>query len=274
MEVAIASLGLKINDSNNENSVITLDTGTLRYIDSIIKSFPNSETLKKDEEFSTKISHLSPNEIERSKIILTYIKNNDEKVLLKPIYNDPEPIHTRASSMDEVKSEVERTRKLLFSSKNQLFLSMFFNNQSLVRTTYSTIKMTVSEYKKAKDAGLSVIMRDAEYYITIKDALKYRLGHKKLGVMRILVEDALELWKKKMLDLSDEDLYYYSRELRLLINEYDYRKIPRRAVYNLNINKIKIDNMGNYIINKEDKISNVNTKGLYKRKILEDRKTA
>jgi len=266
--MAIASLGLKINDNNTENNIITLETGTLRYIDSIIKSFANAEALKKDEEFSSKLSGFSASEIRNSKVILSYIKNNNEKVLLKPIYNDQEPIHTRASSMEEVKSEVERARKLLFSSKNQLFLSMFLNNQTLVRTTYSTIKMSVDEYKKAKESGFSVLMRDGEYHITIKDALRYRLLNKKLGSMRLLVEDSLELWKKNILDLAEEDLYFISRELRVLINEYDYRKIPRRAVYNLSLNKVKLDELDNYIISKKEKNSSVNTKGLYKQKIL------
>ena len=271
--MAIASLGLKINDSNIDSSIITLETGTLRYIVSIIASFANAEALKKDEVISSKLSSLSPSEIQNSKVILSYIKNNNEKVSLKPIYNDPEPIHVRASSMDEVKSEVERARKLLFSSKNQLFLSMFLNNQTLVRTTYSTIKMTVDEYKKAKASGLSVLIKDGEYRITIKDALRYLLVNKKLGSMRLLVEDSLELWKKNMLDLAEEDLYFYSRELRVLINEYDYRKIPRKTVCNLNLNKIKLYGMGNYIINKKDKTSSVNVMGLYKQKILEDRKS-
>ena len=162
--MASASLGLKINDNNTENSIITLETGTLRYIDSIIKSFPHEQALKNDEEFLEKTSNLSKQAIQNSKVILTYIKNNNEKLQLKPIYNDNVPIQTKSNALDLIPSEVERARKLMFSSKNQLFLSMFFRNQALVRTTYSTIKMSAKEYKKAKECGLNILLKDGEYH--------------------------------------------------------------------------------------------------------------
>lgn len=260
-----ASLGLKINENNNDDSIIILETGTLRYIDSITKSFANAEVLKLDDDFSNKVSFLTPSQFKGSKIVLSYIKSNDERVLLKPIYNDPLPINIRTNLMEDIKPEVESARKLLFSSKNKMFLSLFLNNPVLVRTTYLTIKMSVDEYKEIKDEGLAIIVKDSEYHITIKDALKYHFEHKKLGIMRTLVEDALELWKKNLLDLSDEELYYYSRELRLLINEYDYKKIPRRVVYNLNMYKNKFANFDNLIINKEKSSLSKNTRGLYNR---------
>ena len=106
----------------------------------------------------------------------------------------------------------------------------------------------------------------------IQDVLEYRLDKKSLGPMRLLIEDALELWKKNILDLSDEELYFYSRELRVLINEYDYRKIPRRAVYNLIFNKPRLENLGNFVIDKGIKANKNNTNGLFKTKIKEDKK--
>ena len=268
--MAMASLSLKISNNNTENSFVTLETGTLRYIDSIIKSFANEEALKTDEEFQEKMSHLSPMEINNSKVVLTYIKNNNDKIVLKPIFNDPHPIRTRAKAVEEVKSEVEKARKLMFSSKNQLFLSLFLNNQSLVRTTYSTIKISKEENRQVKLAGLTTFIKDGDHQTTIKDILKYRRGAKKLGSMRLLVEDSLELWKKNMLNLPEEDLYFYSRELRVLINEYDYRKIPRRAVYNLILNRAKLKTLDVYTINRREDIYNTNIK--YKQKILDEAK--
>lgn len=262
--MAIASLGLKIDESKSESSIIILETGTLRYIDSITKSFPNAEELKLSEDFFGKLSHLASDVIERSEVMLSYIRNNDERVMLQPIYNDSTPINIRTNSMDDIKSETERARKLLYSSKNQIFLLLFLNHKSLVNTTYFTIKMTVDEYKKIKNDQLSILVKDGEYHITVKDVLKYRFEHKKLGIMRTLVEDSLELWKKKLLDLSDEELYYYSRELRVLLNEYDYRKIPRRAVCNLCMFNNKITYFDNLVINKENGNFVKNTRGLYK----------
>lgn len=263
--MAVASLGLKIKDNNDEESIITLETGTLRYIDSIISDFADAESLKKDKEFLSKLSNLSPDEIQKSKVVLTYIRNNNEKLQLQPIYNDQTPICTRSNSVEDIKSEVEKARKLLFSSRNQLFLLMFLNRNVLLGTTSPTVKMTFDEYKKAKETGLPVLIKDGEYRLSIKDILTYKLSSPKLGPMRLLFEDTLEVWKKSMLDLPDEDLYFYSRELRILINEYNYRKIPRRAVYNLKLNNQKLNNLGISIINRYRHTTCVNTKGLIKK---------
>jgi len=271
--MAIANIELRIN-SKDDNKNLILESGTLRYIDNITKSFRDAESLKNAEEFSGRISNLAPEELKNNKIYLYYIKNNDDKVQLKPIYDDSEPILVRANSIEGEISEIEKARKLLFSSRNQLFLSLFLNHNSLSKTTYGTIRMTPSEYKYAKDAGLSTFVKDGEYKVFIRDILKYRLNNKKLGIMRTLYEDTLEEWKKRMLGLSEEDLYFYSRELRVLINEYHYKKIPRKAVFNLNINNNVLQNLNSLRINKNIDITSSNTEGLYKRKVLEDKKVA
>ena len=75
--MAIANIELKLGNKSDSKSII-LESGTLKYIDSMIKSFGNEESLKSAEEFATKISFLSPFELQKSKIVLYYIKNNDE----------------------------------------------------------------------------------------------------------------------------------------------------------------------------------------------------
>lgn len=271
--MAIANIELRLNSKNDSRNLI-LETGTLRYIDSMIKSFDSAEGLKNATEFRDKISNLSSSELQDSKIILYYIKNNDIKVQLKPIYNDSEPILTKANSIEGETTEIEKARKLLYSSRNQLFLFMFLNHNSLLKTTHGSIKMTPKEYKCAKNAGLSTFIRDGEYRVLIRDVLKYRLSHEKLGIMRTLYEDTLEEWKKYMVNLPQEDLYFYSRELRVLLNDYEYKKIPRKAVYNLNLNNYFLKKINNYNINKGIDITQTNSLESYKKKILDDRKSA
>lgn len=266
--MSIASLGIKLGDK-----VFALENGTLRYIDSITKEFKDEKELMNDNYYRDKIKTYSiGNENNNSRIILNYIKNNEDKKELKLLLNDPTTIRTRTSSLEEVKSETEKARKLLLNSKNQIFLTSFLLNKHLESTTLATVRMTIDEYKIAKREGYNVVVRDGEYRITIKDVLKYRLNHKKLGSMRLLVEDTLEVWKKNMLNLNDEDLYFYSRELHFLLDEYNYRKIPRKAVDNLSFNKehlrdkLKIKRYNNFHLSE--------TIGLLKRKILEDRKAS
>ena len=57
--MAIANIELKLGNKSDSKSII-LESGTLKYIDSMIKSFGNEESLKSAEEFATKISFLSP----------------------------------------------------------------------------------------------------------------------------------------------------------------------------------------------------------------------
>ena len=269
--MSIAILGSKFN--NNNNDVATLENGTLRQIDNITKEFKNEEELKNSEYYHERISAYSTVRDETlEKITLTYIRNNKEKIELDLIYDDEKPIRTRTSSLEDVTSEVEKSRKLLLNSKNQMFLTSFLLNKKIFPTTVATVKMTIDEYKIAKKEGYKVSVQDGEYRISIREVLKYRLNHKKLGVMRLLVEDSLEVWKKNVNSLNDEDLYFYSRELRLLINEYNYRKLPRRAVLNLTFDKnhikdsLKVNKCNNFKLN--------STLGLPKRKVLEERKAA
>lgn len=270
--MAIANIELKLNNKGDEKNIV-LETGTLRYIDSMIKSFENADSLKNAVEFRNKLASLSEDELKNSKVLLYYVKDNFDKVQLRPIYNDSEPIHLRANVMENEITEIEKARKHLFNSRNQLFLVMFLNHNVLLKTTYGSIKMTSSEYKYAKKFGLSTFTRDGEHRVLIRDVLKYRLVNQKLGVMRNLYEDTLEDWKKYMMGLSQEDLYFYSRELRVLLNEYEHRKIPRKAVYNLNLNRSVIKRMNGYNLNQGLDITKYPGTDS-KKKILEDKKSS
>ena len=264
--MAIAILGSKIN---NSDKVITIESGNLRYIDNITKEFEDEQDFKLGNMYRDKIKSYSNDD---NKLVLTYIKNNEEKVELDILFNDDEALRTRTSSLEDVKSETEKSRKLLLNSKNKMFLTSFLLNKKLLPTTRATIKMTIDEYRNAKKEGYLVIAKEGEYRIPISEVLKYRLNHKKLGPMRLLVEDTLEVWKKNMLNLTDEELYFYSRELRLLINEYNYRKIPRKLICNLNFDKEHLDE--NIVLRKPNVVRMTGTVGLTKRKIFDDRKAS
>ena len=274
--MAIATLGMKFR-INSDNNVITLDSGDLRYIDSITKEYKDEKELRTRESYANKIAAYSNNHDHvDGDIVLSYIKSNNEKIELQLLYDDPDIIRTRTSSLEEIKSETEKSRKLLLNSKNQMFLTLFLLNKNLQKTTTSTVKMTIDEYKKAKAYGLTVYAQDGEYRISIRDVLKYRLENKKLGSMRLLVEDTLEVWKKNMLRLSDEDLYFYSRELRLLMNEYNYRKVPRKAVCNLLLTPEYEEVLSSpIVINREYNMRTSRKEKFPKQKMLmEDRKVA
>ncbi len=265
--MSVAVLGYRRRNSSI-NDIYTLENADLRYIDKITKEYENEQELILSSRYASVIrGFCADGDILDGEIVLNYIKSNQQKVSLSIIYNDSEDICLKASSLDEFKSETEKARKLLFSSKNKLFLKLFLQNKNMMSTTYQTVKMTLNEYKVAKREGLDVICKDGEYHITINDVLKYRLSHNKLGPMRLLVEDTLEVWKNQLMNMSNEELYFYSRELRVLLNEYNYRKIPRKIIDNLSINYDKLDFLKSrgYRTNKN---SYSISEGLPKRKIL------
>ncbi len=264
--MSVAILGYKKNGSDD---VFTLENSRLETIDAITKSYTNDNDLILSHKYSPLIrQYCQDDEILNGRIVLNYIKNNNDKINLPILYDDPNAIITRASSLDENKSEVEISRKLLLNSKNKIFLKLFMNSKTLRSTTSPTVKMTFNEYKIAKKENLHVFNKDGEYHIPISDVFQYRLNHNKLGPMRLLVEDTLEIWRNNILNFSNEDLYFCSRELRLLINEYNYRKIPRKIICDLSINykKFHVLIRDNFKLNQENSFGN--TKGLSKRKVL------
>jgi len=263
--MVIATLSSRSID--DPNRVTILDSGTLYYIDSITGDFKDQEDLKNSEYYRERV----PNS-EREELVLTYVRNNKDKKELTLLFDDDNPIRIRTSSLEDVKSEVEISRKLLLNSKKQMFLNSFLYNKNLIATTSATVKMTIDEYKLAKKEGYQVTAQDGEYRIPISEVLRYRLNNQKLGSMRLLVEDTLEVWKNNLLNLKDEDLYFYSRELRLLINEYNYRKLPRRAVVNLEYDKSKLTSPMS--VKKDAKFKIQTTVGLRKRKVISDLKVA
>lgn len=231
--MSIATLEMRFNDSDKS---ILLETGSLRRIDNITREYLDSYDLI-SKEYKLKLGDEGYKNLVNNNysLYLNYVKNNDEKLELNILYNDSDEIHVKTSGLDDVKSEIERARKLLYSSKNELFLSLFLLNNNLRNTTYSTIKMSTSEYNVLKNEKMNIFTRDGDYRVPINDVLKYRLSHDKLGPVRTLFEDSLESWKDNILRNPEDELYFLSREMRFVINEYEYRKIPRRSICNLNV---------------------------------------
>lgn len=187
--------------------------------------------------------------------IIEYVKDSDAKEILPILYRRGKirPILTKdlSVSIDEFKnghveiqkSEIEKARQLLLSSKYKRFLGSFLSNDIFYDTTDFKMKVNVEEYNKAREVGVEGFIKNDQYGLTIREALIYLYKSKRLGSMRILVEDALELWKKNLEKLSDEQLYYYARSLRSSIDEY-YANINygNKAVTNLQVNGTNLEN--------------------------------
>ncbi len=235
--------------SNSDADELILLTGSLRRIDNCTKYYKSLEEMRQSPEFQERINNFvkrNENYIKNynnnfeGEFAVSFIVDSDKREYLPILLDDKTPIRTRTSSLEEVKSEVEKARKLLFRSKDKLFLRRMLQDERFADTTDFDIKLKLPEYKEATKRGMKPKLIDGEYFLTINDILEYTLKVPKTGLMRGLVEDALEVWKENILALDDELLYYYSRHLRLAMNAYDKDKVDKKLVVNL---KSNIENM-------------------------------
>lgn len=228
--------------SNSDADELILLTGSLRRIDNCTRFYDSIEEMRQSPEFQERINDFikrNENYIKNynnnfeGEFAVAFIVDSEKREYLPLLMGDKTPIRTRTSSLEEVKSEVEKARKLLFKSKDKMFLKRMLKDERLADTTDFDIKLKLQEYKEVVKRGYKPKLIDGEYYLTINDILDYHLKSEKIGLMRGLVEDALEVWKENILALDDELLYYYSRHLRLVLNAYDKDKYGKRLVTNL-----------------------------------------
>ncbi len=259
--------------SNSDADELILVNGSLRSVDNCTRMFDSVEEMRQSPEFQERInSFIKRNEsyIENyndgfeGEFAVSFIVDSDKREYLPILLGDKVPIRTRTSSLEEVKSEVEKARKLLFRSKDKLFLKMMLADERFADTTDFNIKLRLPEYKEALRKGIKPKLIDGEYFLTINDILEYTLNADKKGVMRDLIEDALEVWKENILALDDELLYYYSRHLRLVMNAYNHDKMGKKLVTNLRSN---IANLIDVVKNGEGHITRHQLKGQFKSNI-------
>lgn len=259
--------------SNSDADELILLNGSLRSVDNCTRMFDSVEEMRQCPEFQERINSFikrNENYIENyndgfeGEFAVSFIVDSDKREYLPILLGDKVPIRTRTSSLEEVKSEVEKARKLLFRSKDKLFLKMMLADERFADTTDFNIKLRLPEYKEALRKGIKPKLIDGEYFLTIHDILEYTLNANKKGIMRDLIEDALEVWKENILALDDELLYYYSRHLRLAMNAYNHDKMGKKLVTNLRSN---IANLIDIVKNGEGRITRHQLKGQFKSNI-------
>lgn len=244
MGKAILSYTLDKKSGIEANELVLL-SGTLRMIDNCTREYDSIEALRQSSDFRERINDfLKRNEAFikdynnnfNGEFAVAFIVDSEKREYLPLLLNDDKPIRTRTSALEEVKSEVEQARKLLFRSKDKLFVRRMLKDERFGDTTDFDIKLKLAEYKEVTRKGFQPKLIDGAYYLTIHEILEYTLLTEKNGLMRGLVEDALEVWKENILALDDELLYYYSRHFRLAINAYDKEKFNKKLVTNLKAN--------------------------------------
>lgn len=221
------------------SNMITLESGSLFYIDQLTKGYTDLSVLKKSFMYASKIESLSQ-EDGFGEIKLLRIKDLATKEELPVLINDNRIIYTRDNYYENKKSEVENSRKLLFNSKNKMFIKMVLNNRNLRKTMGFSMNISLQEYEYAIKKGIPVYISDEKYRVNVIDLFTYISQNQKYGIIRNVFEDSLDIWKNKLMSLDEIELYYYSRSLRIIQNEY-YKNIKKVIdIKNLNLRNEKL----------------------------------
>lgn len=232
-----ATLNYVISDVSGEKSLI-LENSSLYDIDmytsqykgdiDLINSYYNPEKIR---------NFLRENPGKVGNVRVFYAKNIQSKQKLLPLYDSKREICMYDDINNGNYTEIELARKLLFNSQGQLFTRLLLSSDFIPETFDYKLSISFHEYLLAKKKGLIVEQQNDSYYISFSELFKYRLANKKLGSLRELYEDMLDAWKDNLMNLNDDDFYYYSRQLRILMNKYEKMKLKHISVNNLKVSK-------------------------------------
>ena len=225
-------MGKAILNITIDGKELMLYKDNLSNIDKITSNYKNANELKKNESIAEKVSQYGKG-IKNGEFTISYLGGYKKKII-KPLFNDSMEIILTDDLFKNRVSETEKARKLLFNSKKQIFSRAIYKSNSINDSLNIELKLTEEERNTLLYAGVEVFEYNYRYYVSIKELIKYRYTHNKLGIVRPIYESALDAWKKEIGKLNEDELYFYSRELRLLLNDYiNYTK-------NLTVNNLKV----------------------------------
>ena len=230
-----------IIDTGTEVKTLNLETEPLYSMDMHTAPYLNEEDFISHYYNRDKISKfIRENGNVRGKLSMTYAKNIKEKEEIPILFNSKGELVLEDDPFEGKVTEVEKGRKLLFNSKNQLFTRLVLSFKLLDDYLYKLIDLTEKEALYVSKLGIEVINYNNKYYIKFKDLFEYRLRSKKLGYLRLAYEDMLDVLKKEINELDDNSFYFYIRQFKYLINKYN-NYINELSVRNLKLRRLNIN---------------------------------
>ena len=220
-----------------DDYIMQIETGPLYYIDEYTSQYKdNFELVKGNPKRELIYKFIREHNNKNGDIKVHYSPNIAEKEELPVIYKDNSKI---SIEKDEYSlTDIEKARRLLFTSKDQLFARLFLSSNIINQTIGYELAISEYEYILTKKNGLSPIIDENKFYISFYELIKYRMNSKKLGSIRQIYEEMLNIWETNMEEYNYEDTYYYSRELRLLMDKYNKIKNKDKAISNLVIGNV------------------------------------
>ena len=221
-----------LNYITKDKKILTLNSSSLYEIDKHTRCFNNAKEIIS--KYKNKINTLNEENLDGI-LKIFYYKSQTEKEVIPIMYKQSSPIYIKDDYITNNISEIEKAKRLLFNSKSDLFISLFLNHKILRTYSYYYFEVMDFEQKILNDANVSTIIRDNIFYVRLDSLLKYKLINKKLGPVRNIYESILDAWKANIESMDEDELYFISRQMRLLFCEYD---VLRKKI--INICKLKV----------------------------------
>ena len=236
--------------SNNDIKSLKLENESLFIVDRLTSNYKSEKDFLNHYYNKDKIDKfIKDNGNIEGKLVISYSLNVNNKEEIEPLYNSNEVFFFKDDPYENKITEVEKARKLLFNSKNQLFTRLILSNNTLDRELNRLIDLSYVEAQYIKDLGIKPIQINNKNYVSFKTLFSYRINSPKLGLLRNAYQEMLNILKEKIMSLDYNSFYFYNRQLRIIIKKY-YDLIKEISVDNLKIRKIKLS--CKYVLNKSN----------------------
>lgn len=227
--------------NNNEIRNLRLENESLYFIDNYTRQFKNEEDFINNYRNKDKIyNFIKENGNNRGKLVISYALSVKDKKNLEPLYNSRDSFVFDEDPYEGKVTDIEKARKLLFNSKNQLFTKLILKRKILDKELNKYIDLTIDENNYIKEFGIKTLFINNKHYISFKSLFEYRIKSQKLGYIRKAYQDMLNILKNRIMQLDKNAFYYYNREIRVVMNEY-YDLINEMTICNLSIKKLNSD---------------------------------
>lgn len=241
-----------LNYITKDNKILILNRASLMEIDRHTRCFKSKKEVF--DKYKNKIESFEKNIDGDLKIF--YYKNETRKEVIPLLYKQSSPLYIKDDYITNNISEIEKVKRLIFNSKGDIFIRLLLRHDILSKYTYYYFEVMDNEYKVLSDLNIKTIYKDKAFYVRIDELLKYKMNHKKLGSLRNIFDSIISSWKSNIESLNEEELYFISREFRLLISEYDKLKMEVINIKDLIVFKkiLKIENYKLVTKQKKEKI--------------------
>ena len=228
-----------IINNNDEIKKLKLESESLFYVDRYTSSYKNEEDFINHYYNKDKIyNFIKENGNIPGKLVVNYAKNMKEREDISPLFNSSEKFEFKDDPYEGKVTEIEKARKLLFNSKNQMFVKLILSSKILDKELNKMIDLNYEEVEYVNQYGLKTSYINNKHYISFKSLFEYRIRAPKLGCVRNAYQDMLKTLKSRLMILDYNTFYFYNRQLRIMINKYN-SLIGELTIRNLKIKKIK-----------------------------------